>query len=160
MSSTGANTLPRIVAWLGYGGLLPFIALALAAVGANFFDQDSHWWNAALLAYGAAILSFVGALHWGFAMTRLGLNDRQRTAAFVWSVVPALLAWLALLLLLGTPRAAAVLLVAGFLTHYWRDAQLARAADLPAWYLPMRLRLTTVACLCLAAPPVAQTLLV
>ena len=159
MSSKGADTVPRIVAWLGYGGLLPFSTLAVAAVGANFLGQDPRWWNAALVAYGAAILSFVGALHWSFAMTGPGLNDRQRASAFVWSVVPALVAWLALLSLLGAPRAAAALLVTGFLAHYWRDVRLARAANLPAWYLPMRLRLTTVACLCLAAPPLAQPLL-
>ena len=151
--------MPRIVAGLGYGGLLPFAGLAIAAVGASLLGQDSRWWNAALLAYGAAILSFVGALHWGFAMTQLGLTDRQRASAFVWSVVPALVAWLALLSLLGAPRVAAALLVMGFLAHYWRDVRLARAANLPAWYLPMRLRLTTVACLCLAAPPLAQPLL-
>ena len=159
MNSKGDDRLPRIVAGLGYGGLLPFMALAVAAVGANFLGQDPRWWNAALLAYGAAILSFVGALHWGFAMTQLGLTDRQRASAFVWSVVPALVAWLALLSLLGAPRIAAAVLVTGFLAHYWRDVRLARAANLPAWYLPMRLRLTTVACLCLAAPPLAQTLL-
>ena len=159
MSLKGADTLPRIVAWLGYGGLLPFAALAIAAVGASFLGQDPHWWNAALVAYGVVILSFVGALHWGFAMTQLGLTDRQRASAFVWSVVPALVAWLALLSLLGAPSIAAAVLVTGFLAHYWRDVRLARAANLPAWYLPMRLRLTTVACLCLAAPPLAQPLL-
>ena len=161
MSSKAADTLPPVVAWLGYGGLLPFIALAVAAAGANFRGQDPHWWDAALLADGAAILSFVGALHWGFAMTQPGLTDRQRASAFVWSVVPALLAWLALLALLallGAPRVAAVLLVMGFFAPYWRVARLAGAASLPAWYLPMRLRLTWVACLCLATPPVAQAL--
>lgn len=156
MSSTGAEPLPRTVAWLGYGGLLPFIGLALATVRANFLGEDPQGWNAALLAYGAVILSFVGALHWGFAMTLRGLTDGQRTAAFVWSVVPALVAWVALLV---APRVAVVLLLVGFLTHYWRDHRLASAAELPAWYLPTRLRLTWVACLCLAAPPIAQILL-
>jgi hypothetical protein len=155
MSSPAANTLPRTVAWLGYGGLLPFIALALAAISAHFRGADAPWWNAALLAYGASILSFVGALHWGFAMTLRTLSDSQRTAAFAWSVGPALLAWVALLV---APGVAVVLLVVGFLTHYVRDHRLASVADLPAWYLPMRLRLTAVACLCLAAPPVAQAI--
>ncbi len=156
MNQVAAETVPRTVAWLGYGGLVPFASLALATVGADFLGADLHRWNAALLAYGAAILSFVGALHWGFAMTLRGLTDGQRTAAFVWSVVPALMAWVALL---AAPRVAVVLLLVGFLTHYWRDHRLASAAELPAWYLPMRLRLTWVACLCLAAPPIAQMLL-
>ena len=155
MNSPAAGSLPSTVAWLGYGGLLPFVALALATVGADFRGWDASWWNAALLAYGASILSFVGALHWGFAMTLRTLSDSQRTVAFVWSVVPALLAWVALL---AAPGIAVVLLVVGFLTHYVRDHRLASTADLPAWYLPMRLRLTVVACLCLAAPPAARTI--
>ena len=109
------------------------------------------------LAYGTVILSFVGALRWGFAMTLRGLTPAHRTACFVWSVVPALVAWVACVALLvpvaapagSSTDVAAALLVAGFCVHYARDRSLAAHADLPAWYLPMRLRLTWVACLCL-----------
>ena len=91
-------------------------------------------------------------------MTLRGMSDSQRTAAFVWSILPALVAWLALL---AAPVVAVVLLVAGFAIHYWRDVRLAAAAvaDLPAWYLPMRLRLTCVACFFLVAPAVLKALL-
>ena len=155
MTSRVAEPLPRVVAWLGYGGLLPFVVLAAAAVVAHFGGQSPPAWNAALLAYGAAILSFVGALHWGFAMTLGGMNPAQRTASFVWSVVPALVAWVALL---TPPMAATALLVAGFCVHYWRDRRLAAHADLPGWYLPTRLRLTVVACLCLCVGALAPLL--
>lgn len=157
MSSTEVQTAPRVVVWLGYGGLLPFVSLSLATVGTYFLGGDAPWFNVALLSYGAAILSFVGALHWGFAMTLRSLSDSQRTAAFVGSIVPALVAWLALL---AAPVVAVMLLVAGFAIHYWRDVWLAAAAaDLPAWYLPMRLRLTCVACLSLVAPAALKALL-
>jgi len=155
MRSTGAEPLPRVVAWLGYGGLLPFIALALTILSANFLGEDSAVWLAALVAYAAAILSFVGALHWGFAMILPGLGEHQRVAAFVWSVIPALVAWLALL---AAPMVAIALLVLGFAIHYWRDARLVASADLPAWYLPMRLRLTCVACVCLVVPAALKAL--
>ena len=57
-----AAALPATVAWLGYGGLLPFVFLATAI----FIDPDhAPLWGDALTAYGAIILSFVGALHWG-----------------------------------------------------------------------------------------------
>ena len=150
-----AETLPRTVAWLGYGGLLPFVALAAASLVAQFKGVAPALWEAALITYGAAILSFVGALHWSFAMTLRGLTASQRTASYVWSVVPALLAWVALLV---TPLAATALLVGGFIAHYWRDRLLAAHAELPGWYLPMRLRLTMVACLCLATPAILQFL--
>lgn len=148
-----AEPVPRAVAWLGYGGLLPFIALAAASVFAQLNGVASPSWEAALITYGAAILSFVGALHWGFAMTLRDLTAPQRTASYIWSVVPALVAWVALLVM---PLVATVLLICGFIAHYARDRLLAARADLPGWYLPMRFRLTAVACLCLAVPAVAS----
>ena len=37
----------------------------------------------------------------------------------------------------------------GFIANYLRDRHLGRQAELPAWYLPLRLRLSAVACVCL-----------
>lgn len=137
--------LPRTVAWLGYGGLLPFVLLAPASL------LDHHHgavWSDALVAYGAIILSFIGALHWGLAMTLPELSERQRSVWFTWSVVPALIAWPAVLF---SPIVAAPLLVFGFIAHYLQDRRLARQANLPDWYLPLRLRLSGVAVICLVA---------
>jgi hypothetical protein len=143
MRDATSDALPRPVAWLGYGGLLPFFGLALTVL---VDPRHGLLWGDALVAYGAVILSFVGALHWGFAMCLPGLADRRRAACFAWSTVPALVAWPALLF---DPLFAAVLLVAGFVVHYWQDRRLAASAALPAWYLPLRLRLTSVASVCL-----------
>lgn len=137
--------MPRTAAWLGYGGLLPFVILAAATL---VDGRHALLWSDSLFAYGAVILSFVGAVHWGFAMTLSELSASQRSQCFVWSVIPALLAWAALLL---APMGASALLVVGFLAHYWQDRRLASNAKLSAWYLPLRLRLTSIACLCLAA---------
>ena len=105
-------------------------------------------WSDALYAYGAIILSFIGALHWGLAMSLPELTERQRSACFAWSVVPALIAWPAVLF---SPPLAAPLLVFGFIAHYLQDRRLARQATLPDWYLPLRLRLSSVAVVCLVA---------
>jgi hypothetical protein len=105
-------------------------------------------WSDALYAYGAIILSFIGALHWGLAMSLPELTERQRSAWFAWSVVPALIAWSAVLF---SPPLAAPLLVVGFIAHYLQDRRLARQATLPGWYLPLRLRLSSVAVVCLVA---------
>lgn len=135
--------IPPIVSCLGYGGLLPFVALAAA----TWFDSNhSSLWRAALLAYGAVILSFVGALHWGFAMSQSDMTTNRRTRSFVWSVVPSLLAWIALLVV---SKYAVVLLAAGFLIHFWQDRRLVQLVNLPDWYLPLRLKLTLVACVSL-----------
>jgi hypothetical protein len=142
--------MPRPVAWLGYGGLVPFLLLALASL---IDRHHAALWIQALCAYGAIILSFVGALHWALAMTLPELGERQRSAWYAWSVAPALIAWPAMLI---SPRLAAPLLIAGFLAHYLQDRRLASQAMLPAWYLPLRLRLSTVACVCLVAGAIAS----
>ena len=139
------DSLRRTARWLGYGGLIPFLVLAPVSL------LDSHHgftWSDALFAYGAVILSFVCALHWGFAMALPGLDDARRVRTMLWSVVPSLLAWPALL---RGPMEAAVLLVTGDVLHYVQDRRLARHAELPDWYLPLRLQLTVVACLSLIA---------
>ena len=74
-------------------------------------------------------------------------------------VVPALVAWPAVL---WAAPGAAVLLVAGFVAHYAQDRRLVAqtGAALPAWYLPLRTRLTLVASVCLlvgAATLLART---
>ena len=137
--------LPTHVAWLGYGGLLPFVGLLILTV------VDAHRapaWSDALVGYGAVILSFVGALHWGFAMSAASLDTTQRRQAFVWSVVPALMAWPATVL---AGSAASLILVLGFALHLVQDRRLAGPAELPTWYLPLRWRLTVVAIVCLLA---------
>jgi hypothetical protein len=134
----GSGIPPRLAAWLGYGGLVPFLApLLWAALGGPAASA-----RVALFAYAAVILSFVGALHWAFAMTLPALTPRQREAAFAWSVVPALMAWLALL---SPASIAACLLLAGFVLHMGQDLRLAQRAELPRWYLPLRLRLSLIA---------------
>lgn len=138
---------PALVRALGFGGLLPFIGGALAlwlapAQGALALQ--------ALAGYGAVILSFVGALHWGLALR--GTSPAMATPLYAWSVVPSLLGWLALLLMaVGQAAPALLVLVGGFVAHLRQDWRLAARLDLPRWYLPLRLQLTAVASLYLLA---------
>lgn len=139
--------LPASPAVLGYGGLIPFVALA---AGAALGGAHADFLRAGLFAYGAVILAFVGALHWGYAVAAPGLSTAQRASLYRWSVVPALLAWPALLLY---ARPAAALLIGGLALQYWRDRRLCAAtggALLPPWYLRLRLHLTLVACASIA----------
>lgn len=149
-AASPVSELPASVRWLGYGGLIPFVGLAalwLLEVGPR------PLWLSALQAYGAAILSFVGALHWAFAMLLPTLTPRRRQYLFLWSTIPALLAWVAWLL----PAAIGLwLLAGGFVAHLAHDQALTHEARLPAWYLPLRLRLTAGAVSSLLAVAVAQ----
>ena len=138
-----ANSSPSVWAQaLGYGGLLPFAGLALAVWLLPPVQQA--WAASALLGYGATILSFVGAIHWGLAMRDPAGPGK---AVLAWGVLPSLLAWLALLL----PVASGLLLVAACLALCFAvDRRVYPPLGLRAW-LPMRLLLTLVAMLCCVA---------
>ncbi len=140
--SHGSDTVPTWAARLGYAGWLPFLALAIAT-----------WWAPpeyrapaanALRAYGAVIASFLGAIHWGLAM-RAPLTAQP--GSFVWGVFPSVVAWLATLLPLSQGLVTLALLLGMCLAV---DRRSYPAYGLGAW-LPMRLRLTLGAGLCLFA---------
>lgn len=140
MNHQTKSTLPNL---LGYAGLLPFIVLTVF-----LFDDHNHFgmWQHFLLSYGAIILTFVGALHWSFAMTLPTLPASKQSSLFLWSVTPSLVAWLAM----SIPRFYGfILLIIFFLLALWRDQSLAKKVSLAPWYLPLRRNLTLVAVACL-----------
>lgn len=150
---TAQARMPLSVSCLGYGGLMPFVVLA----GLLVLDQDSSLWAMALNAYAAVILSFVGALHWAFGMLLPGISPQRRDYCYVWSVIPALMGWVAMLIPTSLGHS---LLLVGLALAYWRDAVLANHVALPAWYPRLRARLSIVACACLAFPAALSMLAV
>ncbi len=128
-----ASETPVAGHWLGYAGLLPFVAALLGFLLGG--DLRQAYFAQQFIAYGAVILSFVGAVHWGRA---LGAG-RMPTMRMSCSILPALLAWAALLL---PARTAAWLLLAGFIALRAWEASPPVAQTLPAWYRGLRTRLT------------------
>ena len=131
----GPMPAPALV--LGVGGLAPFVGFALlAALEPTWY---AYWLNA-LALYGAVILSFVGALHWGYAVRR----DARGASGWMqvgWSVLPALVAWASLQLPVWTGlRVQAAMLVACFVM----DRILARIDPVPSWLMQLRAVLTLV----------------
>ena len=130
---------------LGYLGLIPFVALAVLSLLLGPVHRVTLVF--ALLAYGATIVSFLGAIHWGLAMPIAG-GQKLR---FVWGVVPSLLAWVSLLL----PVPFGLLLVAATLVACLLvDYAIYPHCGLRAW-LGMRTILTLVATLCSVVPALA-----
>lgn len=127
--------------WLGYAGLLPFVAgLATMAWG------RPEWQSVAtetLRNYAAVIASFLGAVHWGVAVAD---NDRLARARLRWGITPALLAWT----LLTLPDPAALL---GFAVLFglilWVDRYLLPILDTD--YRQLRLRLSLVVVIVMVA---------
>jgi len=137
---------PPPMAWrLGGAGLIPFV---LGALLVWLVSGEAHpYVAAALSAYGAVIVSFLGGIHWGHVM-RQGPPGAQAAAladsTLVWGVVPSLLAWLGVLM---PPYAGLFVLGLAVIACYLVDRRRYAALGLQAW-LTLRFRLTAVASLC------------
>ena len=132
--------LEQLAKILGYAGLIPFITFSLGTWFNLAIIDDAHF---IVLTYAAVILSFMGAIHWGVAMS---INHKMVNTILGLSVIPALLGWLALLIpmLYGYG-----LLIFSFIILYWADKYISDQGMLPVWYLPMRLVLTSIVVLSL-----------
>jgi len=139
---TGLSAVPRPTLLLGLGGLIPFWAGALLPV---LRPDLGPALMPALLGYAAVILAFMGAVHWGLAMA-------DPAPAAPWtryggSVVPPLVAWVALML---PTTAALALFVAAFGLLYVADLRAVAAGWAPEWYPALRRLLTALVVLALA----------
>lgn len=134
--------LPAAFSTLGYAGLVPFAACVL---GVALLDGEPRELALrALIAYGAVILSFLGAVHWGVALLRAGPATTRTLFA---GVLPSLAAWVALLL---PPRFALTLLVVCFGMFWLYEHRVLGEAVLPPSYLRLRRYLTVAVCSLLA----------
>jgi hypothetical protein len=135
---------------LGYAGLLPFAAAAaLALLG------PLPWRGlalAALAAYGAVILSFLGAVHWGLALRASSEEAPAAWPRLALGVLPALIGWVALML---PVRPGLALLAAGVLAVAVVETAAARRGLLPKDYLELRWQLSAGAGACLLLGAVA-----
>ena len=135
-TSAAGNAPAPLLHILGYAGLIPFIFFGVAA-----WFGSTQWQAFSLHAlgfYGAVILSFLGAVHWG-----LFLLDRSHRvlglSAPIWAVVPSVAAWAALLL--PTVPSLTVLLLL-FPLLLWVDRDSLRRFRLPPGYIQLRGYLT------------------
>lgn len=126
----------KLIQLLGYAGVLPFVLFTLLA----YVTELRDWAINANIAYGAVILTFIGAIHWGKKiekpLTTFSMADGW---SFIVSVLPSLVAWLALSATIS-PVFSMALLIAGFISLLiYEKRQQTDAAD---WYQTMRAHLT------------------
>lgn len=134
------RAVSRVAVGLGALAVLPFAAgAALVWVGDAALRGDLAF---ALSAYAAVVISFIGAIHWGLAFARAG----SQSGAFVWGVVPSLVAWAALLV---PPRFGLVVEAAALIGCYVVDRVTYPRHGVAAW-LPLRRWLTVFATLACA----------
>ena len=141
--------IPRAPLVLGLAGLIPFIWGALT----GFVPDLAAWASANLgsrfvgpyiqLFYGTVILSFMSGVLWGFATKADG---PQAATGYALSVVPAL--W-AFFMTGNGPVSAATNLIFGFVGLLLLDFAFSRWHLTPAWWMPLRILLTSIVVICL-----------
>lgn len=145
------RTLPAGAEALGYAGLIPFVA---AAAGLLVLPDPAQRDLAAraLLGYGAVILSFLGAVHWGLVLRDRPVDAARRLAV---GVLPALAGWATLLLPLENALALQVAAFGGFWLY---EHRVLGAPALPLGYLALRRWLTLIVCATLALALIGPSL--
>ena len=147
----GISPLEQRATWLAYAGLIPFFATAFlmwlspSVVSAAVVSVIVPW----SMYYAAIILSFMGGVRWGLAMLdKKDVSDYTTIGQLTNSVIPALVAWMALipgsLLPFGGPSILMrfILIFAAFIYLMEVDVRSARDGFAPRWYGPMRRKVT------------------
>lgn len=112
-----------IAVLLTFAGAIPFLIIGAVIL---FDPLASATAIEVLISYGAVILSFIGAVHWGFALRDVAhpvgatplspasLGYERQLLTF--GIVPALIGWVALLAMIhfGAPGLSLFLLLVGF----------------------------------------------
>lgn len=142
--------IPRAPLLLGLAGLIPFIwgAITVLApdlglwtvknIGARFAGPY------VMLFYGAIILSFMSGVLWGFATK---LPGRAAAIGYGLSVLPAI--W-AFFMTGGGATKAGLSLMVGFAAILGLDWLFWQYGVTPAWWMRLRVLLTTIVLVCLA----------
>ena len=137
---TRESRLKPVIYLLGYMGLVPFVTLTISiGLNAGIFKQPHFM----MISYAAVILTFMGAIYWGTAMS---MGESCSMLQLLISIVIALLGWTALLL--PTHNAYQLLLIT-FIALCVADHYLLPVRRYPRWYMNMRVVLTTIVVLCL-----------
>ena len=135
MNHKNINKTKNIIYFLSYCGLLPFvITLLVSILGSKELNSYSI---IMFVSYGAVIIGFIGAVHWGFLLESKSIQ-RQGLLLSI-SVLPSLIGWFALI----SPIPFALLILCimyPLLFIYERHSVLNTL--LPKWYMLMRLKLT------------------
>ncbi len=153
MTSPNISThMPAAARQLAMAGVLPF-ALAASAQWLKVPWVEPARGVFLGAAYGAVVLSFLGGIRWGTAIGPYG--KRRQALEFIGSVLPALAAWLALLL---PPILGLSLLIASFLMQALWDVTSIDRGRLPQWFGKFRMILTAGAIISFIIMLVPQTI--
>jgi hypothetical protein len=150
------HRLPILAIILSVLGLIPFIVCGLGAVAPNTITSLPA--AQALIVYGAVVLSFLGAVHWGFTLATE--NDPAERPRLLLGVAPAVAGWATAAIsiyavepLLGIALIIGLLLLAAAIE--WR---MHKRGWVPGGYITMRIALTGLVAAILITVLVVRTI--
>ncbi|KAG9241078.1 hypothetical protein BJ878DRAFT_522589 [Calycina marina] len=147
--------VPRESLYIGAAGVLPYAATSLSTVflaseikhihstgqGWIFSADTAHqlldWITPIQIGYGAVILSFLGAIHWGLEYAGYGGCHSYRR--YLYGVVPTAVAWPTMFM---PVEYALITQFTAFTFMYFADARAAVRGWAPPWYSTYRFVLT------------------
>ena len=124
------NTLATLLSSLG---AVPFVFSAIIYMFATSGSTTESWSIALYVTYGAIILSFLGGIHWGLAISS---DQALDPALLATSTLVALLAWLSLLF--SNHRLEISIIGLGFLFQLLVDYYLFKMAYYDPWFFSIR----------------------
>ncbi|RAH40278.1 DUF3429 domain-containing protein [Aspergillus brunneoviolaceus CBS 621.78] len=151
------EAVPKEALYLGMAGVIPYLATSLETVylaweiktaaatgdGMLFSGQSAelllHMLEPVQVGYGAVILSFLGAVHWGLEWA--GYGGKYGYKRYAAGVVAPAVAWPTLLL---PVEYALISQFLAFTFLYYNDARAAASGRAPAWYGMYRFVLTFI----------------
>ncbi|USW52893.1 hypothetical protein Slin15195_G062120 [Septoria linicola] len=151
------SEVPRPALYIGLAGVIPYVATSLSTVFCAYEIHAAHETGSGLIlnektaelmlhileplqiGYGATIISFLGAIHWGLEWAKFG--GEQGYARYQIGVIGTALAWPTILLPVEYALISQFLI---FNYMYYKDARACRNGWAPQWYGVYRFALTFI----------------
>ncbi|TVY35767.1 hypothetical protein LSUB1_G007019 [Lachnellula subtilissima] len=149
------NEVPRESLYIGAAGVIPYAATSLSTVylawdinhanangtGVLFSPETAHqlleWITPIQIGYGAVIISFLGAIHWGLEYAGYGGYHSYRR--YMYGVIAPAVAWPTIFM---PVEYALITQFLAFNFLYFADARATVRGWFPAWYSTYRFVLT------------------
>ncbi|KAF2207053.1 hypothetical protein CERZMDRAFT_63053 [Cercospora zeae-maydis SCOH1-5] len=151
------SDVPRPALYIGLAGVIPYVATSLSTIFCAYEIHHAHEFGSGLIfsektaelllhvleplqiGYGATIISFLGAIHWGLEWAKFGGEAGWQRYSI--GVVGTALAWPTILLPVEYALISQFLI---FNYMYYKDSRACRAGWAPAWYGVYRFALTFI----------------
>lgn len=149
-------SVPKEAYYMGLAGTLPYLGTSIATVYCSWelnhavagygyllskanATQLLHFLEPLQIGYGASILSFLGAIHWGLEWA--GFGGYQGYKRYAIGVVAPAVAWSTLLMPI---EGALITQFLGFVALYYVDVRATYRGWTPSWYAVYRFVLTFI----------------